>query len=104
MLVCPTNFVAQVVISAKEAQIVQDRQQRCEQSDKKADAFRRGGLGLDVHLLGRSKELEAHRLLLAHLAPCPGLLLASVGASSHERSGLHAAVKLEFWLRERHVH
>ena len=38
MLVCPTNFVVQVAISAKEARIVQDTQQPCEQSDKQADA------------------------------------------------------------------
>ena len=89
MLVCPTNFDLQVVISAEGARIVQDTQQPCEQSDKQVDAsellpqnratgaseaFRRGGLGLDVHPLGRSQELQAHRLLFAHLAPCPGLL------------------------------
>ena len=38
MLVCPTNFDLQVVISAEGARIVQDTQQPCEQSDKKADA------------------------------------------------------------------
>ena len=38
MLVCPTNFVLQVVMSAEEAHIVQDTQQPCEQSDKQVDA------------------------------------------------------------------